>query len=306
MAAHRPVRHIMCVLGTLLIGGLTACSSPRTAGEAALQTSGHDPQNLILATTTSTYDSGLLDYILPHFEEETGITVDVVAVGTGQALAMAAHGDADVVLVHARQREEEFIAEGHGTRRYDVMYNDFVIVGPPDDPAGIRGLESAAEAFQRIADAKATFISRGDDSGTHIKERMIWAQTTLTEEDFDSAWYLAAGQSMGAVLTMADERQAYTLSDRATYLAHRADPESAPFSLEIMVEGDPILFNPYSVIPVNPELHPGVNAEGAQRFVEWLTSPGTQELIASYERYGQPLFTPASEAWRAAHPDDGS
>ncbi len=263
----------------------------------------HATDRIILATTTSTYDSGLLDYILPKFEEESGLTVDVVAVGTGQALAMGASGDADVVLVHARAREDQFVADGNGTQRYDVMYNDFVIVGPEDDPAGIKGLESAAEAFGRIAEAKATFVSRGDDSGTNIKELSIWEAAGLDTDEFDD-WYIAAGQGMGAVLTMANELGAYTLSDRATYLARRADEESEALTLEILVEGDPLLFNPYGVIPVNPEKHPGVNAEGAQQFVDWLTSVETQELIASYQRYGQTLFTPDSAAWHEAHPEE--
>jgi tungstate transport system substrate-binding protein len=249
--------------------------------------------NLVLATTTSTYDSGLLDYIIPVFEEKYGVSVDVIAVGTGQALAMGEAGDADVLLVHARAREDAFVEAGDGTSRYDVMYNDFVIVGPADDPAGIQGMESAADAFAAIAASESTFVSRGDDSGTHTKEKAIWEAAGITPE---GDWYLSAGQGMGAVLTMSAESQAYTLSDRATYLSALADG----LDLEVMVEGDPILFNPYGVIPVNPETHPGVNIELADQFVEWLTSVETQELIGSFTVNGQALFTPDSEQWRAA------
>jgi len=250
-------------------------------------------ERLILATTTSTQDSGLLDYILPDFESTYNATVDVVAVGTGQALELGANGDADVVLVHARAREDAFVEEGNGTQRYDVMYNDFVIIGPAEDPAGIAGMDSAVEAFQTIAEAEATFISRGDDSGTHTKEREIWDEAGITPE---GDWYVSAGQGMGAVLTMSEEQQGYTLSDRATYLSR----QEAGLALEVVVEGDPLLFNPYGVIPVNPETHPNANAALAQTFVDWLTSLETQALIASYEINGRQLFFPDSEAWRAA------
>ena len=291
------------LLAFVLLATLSACGGSDAGEPADTTPQAHAADRIILATTTSTYDSGLLDYILPKFEEQTGLAVDVVAVGTGQALAMGANGDADVVLVHARAREEQFVAEGDGTARYDVMYNDFVIVGPPDDPARIKGLASATAAFQRIAEAEATFVSRGDDSGTHIKERAIWEAAGLNPDEFGD-WYIAAGQGMGAVLTMANELGAYTLSDRATYLARRADAQSEALTLEILLEGDPILFNPYGVIPVNPAKHPGVNAEGAQQFVDWLTGLEAQELIASYRRYGQTLFTPDSAAWHAAHPEN--
>ncbi len=254
---------------------------------------GDEVQQLTLATTTSTDDSGLLAYILPDFEEKYNAEVDVVAVGTGQALQLGANGDADVLLVHARAREEAFVADGDGTARYDVMYNDFVILGPADDPAGIQGLDDAAAAFATLADAEATFVSRGDDSGTHTKEKGIWA---LAELDPAGDWYVSAGQGMGAVLTMADEMQAYTMSDRATFIARQAEG----LTLEVLVEGDTILFNPYGVIPVNPEKHAGVNAELAQDFVAWLVSVETQELIASFEVSDQQLFIPDSGAWHAA------
>jgi tungstate transport system substrate-binding protein len=250
-------------------------------------------QKLILATTTSTADSGLLDYILPDFQEQQNIQVDVVAVGTGQALQLGEDGNADVLLVHARAREDEFMAAGHGVRREDVMYNDFVIIGPEDDPAGIDGMTSAAKAFDQIAQSQATFVSRGDDSGTHTKEKAIW-ETTSIEPTGD--WYVSAGQGMGAILTMADEMQTYTLSDRATYLARTLEG----IDLVILVEGDPILFNPYGVIAVNPEKGQHIQAEATNKFIDWLISVDTQEKISKYgvDKFGSPLFTPDSEAWR--------
>jgi len=252
---------------------------------------------ITLATTTSTYDSGLLDAILPVFEQDSGITVEVVAVGTGQALALGEQGDADVLLVHARAREDAFMEAGDGTRREDVMYNDFVIVGPEDDPAGITGMESAADALTAIAAAEATFVSRGDDSGTHTKELSIWESAGI-EPSGD--WYQAIGQGMGATLTFANEEQAYTLSDRATYLARTLEDDG--FELKILVEGDPILFNPYGVMAVNPDKNDLINAEGANTFIDWIISVPTQELIAEFgvDKFGSPLFTPDSEAWNAA------
>jgi tungstate transport system substrate-binding protein len=274
----------LAVLAALLAG----CAVPAGDGTAA-------PARLILSTTTSTYDSGLLDAILPDFEARYNAEVDVIAVGTGQALEMGAAGDADVLLVHARAREDEFVANGDGTARYDVMYNDYVILGPADDPAGIAGMADAAEAFATIASAEADFISRGDDSGTHTKELAIWRAAGIEPS---GAWYISAGQGMGEVLTMSAEQQAYTLSDRATYAARKA----SGLALEVLVEGDPVLFNPYGVIPVNPEKHPGVNYELAQAFVEWLTSVETQQMIADYEADGAQLFVPDSEQWRSTRP----
>lgn len=252
------------------------------------------PARLILATTTSTEDSGLLEYILPDFEAKYNAEVDVIAVGTGQALELGQNGDADVVLVHSRAREDAFVADGYGTARYDVMYNDFILVGPAADPAGIKGMTDAAAAFAQIAESGSTFVSRGDDSGTHSKEKAIWTAAEITLE---GDWYISAGQGMGEVLTMSDEMGAYTLSDRATYVARQA----TGLTLEILVEGDPILFNPYGVIPVNPEKHPNINAELGQAFADWITSLETQELILSFKLNDQSLFTPDSEAWRAAH-----
>jgi len=248
---------------------------------------------IVLATTTSTADSGLLDVILPLFEEEYGIDVDVVAVGTGQSLKLGEDGNADVVLVHARAAEDKFMADGHGVRREDVMYNDFIIVGPAADPAGIAGGTDAAAAFAQIANAQAPFVSRGDDSGTHVKEKAIWSAAGIEPA---GDWYISAGQGMGAVLTMANEQQAYTLSDRATYLARTLEGTD----LVILVEGDPILFNPYGVIAVNPEKNPEIKGDVANQFIDWLISLPTQEVISQYgvEEFGSPLFVPDSEAWR--------
>lgn len=252
-----------------------------------------EPRSLILATTTSTQDSGLLDDILPTFEEATGTNVDVIAVGTGQALQLGVDGNADVVLVHARALEDEFMANGDGVRREDVMYNDFVIVGPPTDPAGIAGMTDATAALTQIAAAEAPFVSRGDNSGTHTKENAIWAAAAIEPA---GDWYISAGQGMGAVLTMADEQQAYTLSDRATYLARTLEGTE----LVIVVEGDPILFNPYGVMAVNPVKGAHIQADLANQFIDWLISLPAQELIAEFgvAEFGAPLFVPDSTAWR--------
>jgi len=253
------------------------------------------PARLVLATTTSTYDSGLLDTLLPDFEDLSGAEVDVIAVGTGQALSLGENGDADVLLVHARSREDAFMEAGHGVRREDVMYNDFVIVGPPDDPAGIKGMKDAAKAFQLIADVEAPFVSRGDDSGTNIKEKAIWGEAGLEP---DGGWYISVGQGMGAVLTLANEQQAYTLSDRATYLARTLEGTD----LVLLVEGDPILFNPYGVIAVNPDKNPEINNELANSFIDWLISVPVQNKISDFGRdeFGQSLFVPDSQPWRDA------
>lgn len=283
--------------------GWQVCIPPAAQAQALLDelaagqsVASQPPGRLVLATTTSTEDSGLLAYILPGFEAEYNARVEVIAVGTGQALELGENGDADVVLVHARAKEDAFVAGGYGLDRQDVMYNDFVVVGPPDDPAGIRGMADAAAAFARLAETASPFVSRGDDSGTHTKEKAIWAKAGIQPE---GDWYISAGQGMGAVLTMANEQLAYTLSDRATYLARTLEG----IDLAILVEGDPILFNPYGVIAVNPERHPNVNYDLATQFIQWLTSVETQKLIGGFgvAEFGQPLFTPDSEAWRAAN-----
>jgi len=250
-----------------------------------------------LATTTSTENSGLLDYLLPDFEAEYNVEVDVIAVGTGQALQLGEDGNADVLMVHARAREDAFMEAGHGVRREDLMYNDFVIVGPEGDPAGVKGMTDAAQALAKIAKAGSPFVSRGDDSGTHTKEKSIWAAAGV-EPSGD--WYISAGQGMGAVLTMADEERAYTLSDRATYLARTLEGTD----LKILVEGDPILFNPYGVMVVNPNKGEHIQSDLANTFIDWLISVPTQEKIGQFgvEEFGAPLFAPDSDPWREAHP----
>ena len=253
-----------------------------------------DDHSILLATTTSTQDSGLLDFILPHFEETYHATVEVVAVGSGEAIALGESGDADVLLVHSRNAELEFVASGNGLIRYDVMYNDFIIVGSSEDPAGIRGMTDATAALQQIMDAGASFVSRGDNSGTHNKELALWNALSITPE---GDWYISAGQGMGAVLGMSDELGAYTLTDRGTYLKRQAEG----LTLEILVEGDTKLFNPYTVIPVNPETHPDINAEVGQAFAHWITSLETQELINSYTVNDKPLFFASSVPYRVAH-----
>ena len=261
-----------------------------------------EPAVLRLATTTSTDDAGLLAAILPDFEEANNAQVNVVAVGTGQAIALGEAGDVDVILVHARSREDDFVAAGHGTARYDVMYNDFVLVGPAADPAGAGGMTVVGDALAAIAGAEALFASRGDDSGTHTKELALWEMAGLGV-DANNEWYSSLGQGMGDTLVFANEAGAYTLTDRATFLATQANLPN----LAILVGGDsiadnqdPNLLNPYGVIPVNPDKG-NINEALAQQFVEWLTSLETQELIAAFgvEQFGQPLFYPDSEAWRS-------
>jgi tungstate transport system substrate-binding protein len=257
--------------------------------------SNSEPQVLRLATTTSTDNSGLLDAILPDFEAKYNARVDVVAVGTGQAIALGEAGDADVILVHARSREDEFVAAGHGSERFDVMYNDFVIVGPAGDPAGIQGLSLAQDALAAIADAEATFASRGDDSGTHTKEKALWAAAGFPAEP-TGEWYKSLGQGMGDTLRFANESNAYTMSDRGTFLALQ---ENLP-DLVVLVGGNSIaenedeaLFNPYGVIPVNLDKG-NIAYELAQDFAAWLTSAETQAKIGEFGRdtFGQPLFYP--------------
>ena len=244
-----------------------------------------EPVTIRLATTTSTENSGLLDVLLPAFERQTGITVEVMSMGTGKALRTAANGDCDVVLVHARSAENEFVAAGHGVNRRDVMYNDFVLLGPADDPAKVREAGTASEALRRIAASKATFCSRGDDSGTHKKEMSLWQAAGIAQPD--GAWYQETGQGMGATLTVADEKQAYLLADRGTYIAYRGKLE-----LTVLCEGDTALHNPYGVIAVSPKQHPHVNFDAAMKFIDFLTGPTGQEIIGTYRVDGEVLFHP--------------
>lgn len=257
------------------------------------------PPVLRLATTTSTADSGLLTAILPAFEKTCGCRVDVVAVGTGQALEIGRRGDADVVLVHARRAEDQFVAEGHARERRDVMYNDFVVVGPRADPAKVAGTARAAEAFAAIARARAPFVSRGDKSGTHTAELAVWSSAGVNPAA--EKWYRSIGQGMGETLVFANELAAYTLSDRGTWLSMR-DKLSG---LRLLVGGasladnrDPTLCNRYGVMAVSPDRHPGVQFPLATRFVDWLVSPATQHAIGEFgtRRFGQPLFYPEASA----------
>jgi tungstate transport system substrate-binding protein len=269
-----PLRLLVVALALL---GLV---SPGAAGSRAV----------ILATTTSTQDSGLLDVLVPMFERESGITVKTVSVGTGQALALAARGEADVALVHAPALEKKYVADGTLHRRRLVMYNDFVLVGPAGDPAAIAGQRSAVEALRRIAAAGARFVSRGDRSGTHLLEQALWKQAGVAPA---APWYVESGQGMGATLALADDRRAYTLTDRATLLAY-----GRRVALQILVERDRPLLNVYSVLEVNPANGPRVNVEGGRAFADFMVAPRTQAAIRAFgvERFGQPLFVPVAGA----------
>jgi tungstate transport system substrate-binding protein len=274
---------------------------------------GHMPvqaETITMSTTTSTLASGLLDVLLPELEKDTGITVKVIAKGTGASIRDGIDGNADVIFVHAKQREEEFIKEGWGTKRYAVMHNDFVIVGPQADPAGIKGISDAAAALSKIAATGQLFISRGDDSGTHTKEQELWKLTGAALEEIKNKvikggkesvstvlrpksanWYVSIGQGMGKVLTYADEKRAYTLTDRGTYINYKFGREVA-IDLEILSEGGAALGNPYGVIPVNPAKHHHVKYELAKQFAEWLVSKRGQEVIGGYKVLGKQLFFP--------------
>jgi tungstate transport system substrate-binding protein len=240
---------------------------------------------MILATTTSTRDTGLLDVLVPAFDKKYGVTTKVIAVGTGEALEMGKLGNADVLLVHARKSEDEFVASGYGINRKDVMYNFFFVVGPKNDPAGAAEAKDAEAAMKKIAEAKANFLSRGDQSGTHKKELSIWEKYSLKPQGEE--WYKEAGQGMGDTLTMASEMGAYTLADSGTWYAFQDKVD-----LKIVVEGDPILFNPYGVIAVNPEKYPNIHNKAAMAIVDFLTSEEGQKMIGDYKKNGQQLFMP--------------
>ena len=252
---------------------------------AALTASGADPGTLRLATTTSTENSGLLKMMLPRFEAASGLKVHVISVGTGKAMKLGENGDVDVLLVHSRPDEDRFVAAGFGVERRDVMYNDFIVVGPRADPAKVRGVKDVVAAFRRILEARSTFVSRGDDSGTDKMEKSYWAGVGAKPA---GRQYLSAGQGMGEVLTMAGNLGAYTLSDRATFGAYRPR-----VGLEILVEGDPLMFNPYGVIAVNLARYPDVNFKGAMRFIEWITGAEGRRAITEFRVNGEQLFFPA-------------
>lgn len=240
---------------------------------------------IIVASTTSTENSGLFKYMLPKFQGETGIEVRVVAVGTGQALKTARNCDADVLFVHHKPSEEKFVAEGYGVKRYDVMYNDYVVVGPGSDPAGIKGMKDATAAFKKIAAAKSPFTSRGDDSGTHKKELSLWKAAGIDAPKASGTWYRETGSGMGATLNTASAMNAYALSDRGTWLKFKNRGE-----LTIVVEGDERLFNPYGIILVNPAKCPKVKAAEGQKFIDWVVSPTGQRAINHYKIEGQQAF----------------
>ena len=248
-------------------------------------------RSILVASTTSTQDSGLFEYLLPLFTKKTGITVKVVAQGTGQALDTGRRGDADVVFVHAKSAEEKFVAEGEGVKRFPVMYNDFVLIGPKSDPAGIKGMKDVGKAFQTIKDKQASFISRGDRSGTHIAELALWKGSGIDIDKDKGAWYKSIGQGMGAALNTAGASNAYVMSDRGTWIHFKNKGD-----LQILVEGDKRMFNQYGVMLVNPDKHPTVKKEFGQQFIDYLISPEGQKDIANYKIDGEQLFYPnASE-----------
>lgn len=270
-------RYALPALGLLL---LAAFAAPVSAQD----------KSIVVASTTSTQDSGLFGHILPLFKAKTGIEVKVIAQGTGQALDTARRGDADVVFVHAKAQEEKFVAEGHGVKRFDVMYNDFVLIGPKSDPAGVNGSKDIVEALKTIQGKAVPFVSRGDKSGTHSAELALWKQAGVDIAAAKGPWYREIGQGMGAALNTAGAMNAYVVSDRGTWLSFKN-----PGDLVIAVEGDKRLFNQYGVILVNPEKHPAVKKELGQSFIDWLTSPEGQDAIAAYKVNGKQLFFPNAE-----------
>ncbi|MEW4456759.1 substrate-binding domain-containing protein [Roseibium algicola] len=245
---------------------------------------------IVVQSTTSTQNSGLFDYLLPIFQEKTGIEVRVVAVGTGQAIKNAANGDGDVLFVHSKPSEEKFVADGLGVSRSDVMYNDFVIVGPANDPAGVAGSKDVVESLKKIADAKAPFASRGDDSGTHKAELRLWKAAGIDPNEGSGDWYRETGSGMGATLNTGTGMGAYVMTDRATWISFGNKGD-----YKVAVEGDPILFNQYGIILVNPEVHAHVKADLGQQFVDWVLSKEGQQAIADYKVDGQQLFFPNSD-----------
>ncbi len=251
-------------------------TAPAVAGDVALR----------FATTTSTANTGLMDYLLPVFTRKTGLEVHLIAVGTGKALRLGQEGDVDIVLVHARAAEDKFVADGHGVDRADVMYNDFIIVGPDADTAGVNQSKTVAEVLQRIHQNELPFISRGDDSGTHKRELALWESAARTP---GSSWYREVGQGMGKTLQIANEVDGYTMTDRGTWLAYQSK-----LDIQLLFEDDPPLFNPYGIIAVNPARHPDVNYAGASKLIKWMTSPEAQKMIGEFKIKGQQLFVPSA------------
>ena len=290
---------------TILVSGLMAVIFFMSWGALA------EEKIIKMSTTTSTQASGLLDVLLPQLEKDTGIQVKVIAKGTGAAIRDGIDGNVDVIFVHAKAREEKFVKEGYGTQRYAVMHNDFVILGPADDPAKIKGISHAPEALKKIAEAEALFISRGDDSGTHTKEQALWQKSGLKIEKITNTivkkgktreiafaqpadsekWYLSIGQGMGKTIMVTDEKQAYTLADRGTYIKYKFGRD-VPVELDVLCEGDPLLANPYGIIPINPQKHPHVKYKLAEEFAQWLVSDRGQAAISDYRLLGKQLFYP--------------
>ena len=290
-------RRFVAALGAGATVAAAGCTGDTTDGETNESGSNGDTtaqvgvagETLTLTTTTSTYDTGLLDAIHTNFEDLYGVSVDAVAQGTGAALESARNGDADVVMVHARSLEDEFMRNGYGINRRDLMFNDFVIVGPEGDPAGIEGASSATDALTTIADAQAPFVSRGDNSGTHTKELVLWEEAG-TQPGGD--WYQETGTGMGEALNIANQQGAYTLSDRGTFIAQRAQIDLT-ILVQGPIEGGPeILANPYGVMAVNPGVHDNANYDLAMAYIGWITSPGAQDAIADYQMNGEQLFFP--------------
>ena len=288
-------RRLLQAAGVAGALGLAGCTGDQQTDQ---QQTSHDSTGgggdvgdgeLVLATTTSTYDTGLLDALNPMFQESFGITVKTISQGTGAAIRTARNGDADIILVHARGAEDEFISDGVGLNRRDVMFNDFVIVGPEDDPAGINGMSSATEAFATIADQEATFLSRGDDSGTNKKELNIWEEAGVQPS---GSWYQETGKGMGDTLVQADQTPGYTLADRGTYLATQDNIDLVIHVQGPLKDGPQILKNPYGVIPVNPAVHDNVNYQAAMAYAGFLTSPAGQSAIEEYTANGSQLFFP--------------
>ena len=289
----------------ILVSGLIAVIFFMSGGATA------EDKIIKMSTTTSTQASGLLDVLLPELEKDTGVQVKVIAKGTGAAIRDGIDGNVDVIFVHAKAREEKFVKDGYGTKRYAVMHNDFVILGPAADPAKIKGITNAPEALKKIADSEALFISRGDDSGTHTKEQALWQNTGLKLEKITNTivkkgqkreiafvhpagsakWYLSIGQGMGKTIMFADEKLAYTLADRGTYIKYKFGRD-VPVELDVLCEGDPLLANPYGIIPINPQKHPHVKHKPAEEFAQWLVSDRGQAVIADYRLLGKQLFYP--------------